>query len=375
MSMLDRVTAAIVGHLFMAADGAMLGLGISYAAYCSFRKYSSTSSALRKIRQAPTVEPSDIRSVLFDGDGSRGYDESDSSVSCSDGGKLVVVRGTVEVKSAVEKGNWKSIEGSNLVVSPETGDEGVLLERVYTCIYHELRGIFRWPNDIRSLLSNSLKPQGSSSIRMVPFILVEGEKQPHHSDYLIVNMEGSKHPLPLITVFSDVQPLNSSPYTFLQALLGLEYPVGLLHEEKILPLGKDITAVGVCNLKDGIPEIKSCEDLPYFLSDLNKDQMVAELSTKRNVLMWSGLVFSSVAIGILGYCIARNWVKWKARRSRQVDNSADIPSDAEVAALDEESGEVPDGQLCAVCLLRMRRSAFDRPSSHAGTSSAASAVH
>lgn len=41
--------------------------------------------------------------------------------------------------------------------------------------------------------------------------------------------------------------------------------VGLLDEEKILPLGKDITAVGVCRFKDGLPEIKSCDDLPYFL--------------------------------------------------------------------------------------------------------------
>lgn len=41
--------------------------------------------------------------------------------------------------------------------------------------------------------------------------------------------------------------------------------VGVLDEEKILPLGKDITAIGVCSSKDGILEIKSCEDLPYFL--------------------------------------------------------------------------------------------------------------
>lgn len=41
--------------------------------------------------------------------------------------------------------------------------------------------------------------------------------------------------------------------------------VGVLDEEKILPLGKDITAVGVCSSKDGIFEIKSCKDLPYFL--------------------------------------------------------------------------------------------------------------
>ena len=41
--------------------------------------------------------------------------------------------------------------------------------------------------------------------------------------------------------------------------------VGLLDEEKILPVGKDITAVGLCSLKNGIAEIKSCKDLPYFL--------------------------------------------------------------------------------------------------------------
>jgi len=41
--------------------------------------------------------------------------------------------------------------------------------------------------------------------------------------------------------------------------------VGLLDEEKILPLGKDITAVGHCSLKNGIAEIKSCKDIPYFL--------------------------------------------------------------------------------------------------------------
>jgi hypothetical protein len=41
--------------------------------------------------------------------------------------------------------------------------------------------------------------------------------------------------------------------------------VGVLHEEKILPLGKCISAVGICNSKDGIPEIKSCKELPYFL--------------------------------------------------------------------------------------------------------------
>ncbi|KAL0319439.1 UNVERIFIED_CONTAM: E3 ubiquitin-protein ligase SPL2 [Sesamum angustifolium] len=154
----------------------------------------------------------------------------------------------------------------------------------------------------------------------VPFILVEEGKWPQ-SDYLVVNMEGSRHPLPLMTVYQHLQPINASPYTFLQALFGLEYPVGLLYEEKILPLGKDITAVGICNIKNGIPEIKSCKDLPYFL----------------------------------------NWIRWKEwryqQRAQQQNNSTGNEAQAEVAA-EEESGDVPDGELCVICLMRRRRSAF-----------------
>jgi E3 ubiquitin-protein ligase MUL1 len=42
--------------------------------------------------------------------------------------------------------------------------------------------------------------------------------------------------------------------------------VGLLDEEKILPLGREITAVGVVNMSsDGSPVIKSCNHLPVFL--------------------------------------------------------------------------------------------------------------
>lgn len=44
------------------------------------------------------------------------------------------------------------------------------------------------------------------------------------------------------------------------------YQVGLLDEEKILPVGKDITAVGFLALTpDGHPVIKSCKRLPCFL--------------------------------------------------------------------------------------------------------------
>lgn len=45
----------------------------------------------------------------------------------------------------------------------------------------------------------------------------------------------------------------------------LHLKVGLLDEEKILPLGKEITVVGTCGLSNGAPEIKSCKDLPVFM--------------------------------------------------------------------------------------------------------------
>ena len=61
----------------------------------------------------------------------------------------------------------------------------------------------------------------------VPFILVEGEKWPQ-SDYVVVNMEGSNHPLPLTTVYQHLQPISATPLTFLQAICGLEYPVSFI---------------------------------------------------------------------------------------------------------------------------------------------------
>ncbi|KAH6827914.1 hypothetical protein C2S53_014876 [Perilla frutescens var. hirtella] len=365
MSMHDRATAAVLAQLMMAADGAVFGIGVAYVAYRSIRQYTATASALRKIRDAPSVMPSDLRSVLSDGDDSSSSHSDDGGASSSNNcevGKLVIVRGSVEVKSAAEKDNWKNLMGSNLVASKATGEEGVILQRTQTCIYNEWKGVFGWTADLRNMLSGSLKEQETSSSIMVPFVLVEGKKWPI-SDYLVVNMEGSNHPLPLTTVYQHLQPIKATPYTFLQALCGLEYPVGMLYEEKILPLREDITAVGKCNIRNGILEIKSCKDLPYFLSNLTKDQLVADLSFKTKVLMWSGLVFGSLAVGIIGYSVARNWIKWKERRhqqqTQQQNNSTSTSSDSaadEVA--DDEPEEIPDGELCVICLTRRRRSAF-----------------
>lgn len=350
MSINEQTVAAILSQVALAADGAFLGVALAYVAVRSLIRFTDASSALKKIKDSPSVRISDLRSVLSPSDG------SDSSTG-SEEGKLVIVRGLVEAKSAVD-GNWKSLR-QNVLVSHESGDRGVIIRRTQTCIYNEWRGFFGWTSDVRSLFKRSWKEQESTSLRMVPFILVEGGKWPQN-DYLVVNMDGSRHPLPLVTVFHQLQPITASPYTFLQALFGHEYPVGLLDEEKILPLGKDITAVGVCSLRDGIPEIKSCKDLPYFLSDMNKDQMVVDAAFRTKVLLWSGIVLGTLSIGILGYAAVRNWNRWKSwrqqRQAQQQNNLAREDPDPEIAA--DDTGEIPDGELCVICLTRRRRSAF-----------------
>ncbi|WVZ09188.1 hypothetical protein V8G54_013718 [Vigna mungo] len=96
---------------------------------------------------------------------------------------------------------------------------------------------------------------------------------------------------------------------FTPTLFGHKYPVGLVDEEKILPLGKDITVVGLDIMQR---------------SDLSKDQMIVDLSIKTNKnSVLGGIVISSMSVGILGYVV-----------------------------MDDEIEDVPDGQLCVICLRR-----------------------
>ncbi|KAI3443227.1 uncharacterized protein J3R85_000150 [Psidium guajava] len=87
-------------------------------------------------------------------------------------------------------------------------------------------------------------------------------------------MDGSKHHLPLTTV-------------------------GPLNEQKILPVGDRINAVGLFFLKNGIAQIKSCNDLPYFLTKMTKDQMVIDLALRTKILFWSSILLGSASICIL----------------------------------------------------------------------------
>nr|CAD1845091.1 unnamed protein product [Ananas comosus var. bracteatus] len=65
-----------------------------------------------------------------------------------------------------------------------------------------------------------------------------------------------------------LHPIQATPYTLFQAIFGNGYPVALLDEEKILPVGKEITAVGFCRTRDGALEVKPCQELPFSCKNL-----------------------------------------------------------------------------------------------------------
>ncbi|KAJ6308844.1 hypothetical protein OIU76_018433 [Salix suchowensis] len=344
----EQALAALLSQLALSFDGAILGAALAYAAVRSILNYTANSKSLAKISRAPTLSVSDLRSLLQNHDEDRQDHEHN----------LVIVRGLVEAKSAVDWTWKKSFRPPNVLRSHDSAYAAVILQKTQTCIYNEWKGFLGWTSELRAIFGRSLKEQETTLLRTVPFVLVEGAQWPR-SDYVIVNMDGSIHHLPLSTVYHQFQPVPASRYTFIQALFGHEYPVGVLHEEKILPLGKCISAVGICNFKKGIPEIKSCKDLPYFLADTTKDQMVADLAFKVKIQLCSGIVLGSLSIGVLGFAVMRNWNKWKMWRQRHSHLPSHATLDAVASQIDEdEAGDVPDGQLCVICLTRRRRSAF-----------------
>ncbi|XP_022721593.1 E3 ubiquitin-protein ligase SPL2 isoform X2 [Durio zibethinus] len=306
MSSHEQALASLISQLALSFDGAILGAALAYAALRTIFRFKSTSTALRKIRGAPSLRVADLRCLVEE-------DKSDSTEE-----PVVIIRGAVDARSAADGRSWKSLK-NDVLVSQESGDKAVVIQRTQTYIYHEWRGLFGWTSDLRAIIGRSWNKKEITSMRTVPFILVQGGQWPQ-SDCVIVNMDGSRHSLPLTTVYHQLQPINASAYTFLQALFGHEYPVGLLDEEKILPLGKEISAVGICGFNNGVPEIKSCKELPYFLN-------------------WN------------------KWKEWRLRRFRQSTHAATDDATSEIAS-DEEAGDVPDGELCVICLMRRRRSAF-----------------
>ncbi|MCO5613408.1 hypothetical protein L7F22_067684 [Adiantum nelumboides] len=102
-------------------------------------------------------------------------------------------------------------------------------------------------------------------------------------------------------------------------------------------------------------------------TELTKEQLMVNLATHTRVLLWTGIIFSTCAVGVLGYAFFRNWRKYKewraaTERRREQERRSERSMGMEEEEEEEEEGEggrgVAEGELCVICLLRRRRTAF-----------------
>ncbi|AAD25789.1 Contains similarity to gb/U45880 X-linked inhibitor of apotosis protein from Homo sapiens and contains PF/00097 Zinc finger C3HC4 (Ring finger) domain [Arabidopsis thaliana] len=343
MSSPERALLNLLTDIALSFDGAILGLTLAVSAVGSALKYASTNAALKKIKDAPEVSISDLRSLL---PASEDKSETNDNRKSNDQ-RIVVVRGVVKPKISGDEG----YKNNNVLISPETGDKALIIQRTQTYVYSGWKRLFQSTGH-RFMLERSLRKHGADFTRTVPFVIV-GKDQQSNSSFVAVNMDGSRQPLPLTTVYNRLQPINSS---FLQAFLYPDYPVGLLDIEKILPPGKDITAVGIYSFNNGVPEIKSCQDLPYFLSEMTKDKMIEDLMEQTNFIFLGSVILGIVSVGILSYAAVRTWNKWKQwNHQRELPQR---PNDSVVDDEPEDADEIPDGELCVICVSRRRVPAF-----------------
>ncbi|KAM0867313.1 hypothetical protein ACQ4PT_042073 [Festuca glaucescens] len=338
MSARDRETVEALARVAAALDGAVLGLGTAALAVASLAKYLAASGALWRIAEAPAVAIPDISYSLLAGLG-----EGES--------RLAVVRGLVG-----------SPPGGTFLIPPGSREHCVVTRHTQTCLFGEWRGIFGWTFDLHALFFKSLKEQIITSFRWVPFVLVDPEKS---SGMVHVKLDGTvQQPLPLTTVYHKLVPVEQNSYTLFQTIVGNGYPIALLDEEKILPIGKELTAIGLCRVNNRGVEITSCPEIPFFLSDLTKGEMEAEMSSRARAFFWITVALGTVSVGLLGHAIYRFWERVKrhreAREAQERFHQGDNEDDDAVENVsgDDEPGEMGDGQLCVICLRKRRKAAF-----------------
>ncbi|KAH8962292.1 hypothetical protein BDL97_05G093200 [Sphagnum fallax] len=334
----DELCVALT-RIALAGDGVVLGIGMSVLALRTWLKYRAHSRALKELEETPLSRIADLRSlvdgsnqerariILHDDDSERvetnpkfpfssllwqrrrSYTTQPQELSTKQqqekaaaAAAIVMVRGRVQSKACVEESKHETEHDTGALTAENVDEKAVYLERTQTCLYNEWRGILGWGYDWRGLLGwGSRKEQVTVSRRKV----------------------------------------------------------GLLDEEKILPLGREITAVGTLSVSlDGTPVIKPSGCLPVFLTDLTRDQLLLDLANGRNVLFWMGIAATIVATGVLGYALIKNWAKWKQRHQRRQQRDDESRQDRLIDDAGDDMMDIPDGELCVVCLLRRRRAAF-----------------
>ncbi|KAG0579579.1 hypothetical protein KC19_4G107900 [Ceratodon purpureus] len=381
----DELCAALT-RLAFAGDGLVMGIGMTVLAIRTWIKFWSHSKALKDIKETPVTRIADLRTLVEETDvGPREEIRKPEKIISSQQDlevfatrskvkmpsrpwmgerpstpppdtnqqKLVIVRGRVQTKASVESEDSK--RDAEALVALNVPEKAVFIERTQTYVHTEMSNFLGWITQ---------KDLVKFTHQMVPFVLAETEAHWNFRPrdvaiYVHINLDESHHPMPLVTVHHQLHPVPASSYTLFQAMFGRRYPVGLLDEEKILPLGAEITAVGVLQTApDGTPVVKSSKRLPIFLTEFTREQLLVELANGTKVLFWMGLAVSTVAVGVLGYSIVKNWAKWKQRQQQRRSQNDETRQDRTVDDEAENREDIPDGELCVVCLLRRRRAAF-----------------
>ncbi|XP_039169067.1 uncharacterized protein LOC104444586 isoform X2 [Eucalyptus grandis] len=114
----------------------------------------------------------------------------------------------------------------------------------------------------------------------------------------------ARHQLPLTTLHHQLQPINAPPYTFVQ--------VGPLDEEREFFHWETISVpLAFAFSKMEFQRSKSCKDFPYFLE--------------------------------------KKWRlrRWDEQEQQQQSHGAVDQPNTHIA--EDESGDVPNGQLCVIC--------------------------
>lgn len=265
------------------------GAALCLFALDSFGKYMSNAIAFTDLKEAEPVSISGLRSLLSTG-------------CCNE--KLLVLRGFVQ-----------PISGHDAPVYGTSGQKFVFIDRTHCNITCDAEQDLMEAHYMRKYLPFTLpetcKYQVSKWMGKLPFGLT-GSSDNGHSDFVSVSLDASPHSLPLTRVFHQLEDIHPAfhgqmPFRNLHNFLR---PIGLI-EDMILPVGKEITAVGFCSLQDGNPHIVACKYIPYFLSDKTREQMLSDLDGPCRTWFWCTIVLGSLSLGIFGYLLARNLPLWK----------------------------------------------------------------
>lgn len=245
-----------------------------------------------QIRNAQVVSISDLRSIL-DSPPPSSKDYANQPKS----GKLVFVRGYVRPK----KGN---------VLISSTNRESVMIRKNEATYYSDDPSDLYLSKSELCQRARHLRPHKEISFLEVTFVL-SGGPQFSGSSYVVVNTDGSKKMVPYTTVYCGFEHVDKRPYINsinAKKRIPVTFPIIKYVEERILEVGKCVSAIGICRYRDGFPEISCSKDIPYFLTDSTSKDELLEVTTKDSVpLLYVSSFLGLLSFGFFSYSAIRKW--------------------------------------------------------------------